>query len=800
MTGPRLSLILLALLPLSMYHRLSLAAGDTVHSDLLLRPVIDLDVDTFAPTIQSQHTWTCLLFYDRFVQDNNLDKLMSSLQERFATSMDVGFAKLDIRRHSAYRQAYDEQEEELPQIENFYKDFLEHATDLTTLSHVSFLNWPGDLYFPPKLVLMKGDNYNVYATVPNINQWYAHVELQLDIATQWLETALQDVHDNPKTMAQVMSPIQREVQRAKNYHRHDINSFPGLEEYMYQFHKESDSTQNLSSSPHRYQNWTKRSYSDSLAWLEQFAVVVHRYLSWVDGYENLWDEERRKREDEQCQFGIHLDTLNQQLRMLVDNMFDNKQDRGPRKRRVPVILKGYLDDFIFGYGRSPTSLRWYLQHELKDKLGNTPAERRVARKITDPNSFELIKRLRQYMKVYEVISLDEDTYKDALARLVSEWHNLVGQFHGNLQQSYLQYLEKQRGVGTSNHHKTIQVLDMNEPGNHVLLTNYTAFHQTYTQPRIPVLLENVNMTTQQYTLEYLQDVCGAMDVTNNVYHEATSGGRWGALERFELPDELLNDARLDGSDWDSDGADRSLTLQQYLVLSEHLDHLSLHDVSLPMHCARILHDETLNDPAPLQKFRLPTVAAGYDLLQRLPLYGSARSGPSLLIEKKGSKSKLNINRAATGYFMYLISGRKRWMVAHPSERVFLYEDLNNDAVVLPDVLAMDMDPERFHQMYPLLNRVENMYEVIQEPGQLMYIPPNSPHAVVNLEDTIGVALNLVSLDAFADHLHNQIHADRDFAEVDLALRYWLFDDDAELPIERSSDDFLYTSFAHYKGQ
>jgi len=106
--------------------------------------------------------------------------------------------------------------------------------------------------------------------------------------------------------------------------------------------------------------------------------------------------------------------------------------------------------------------------------------------------------------------------------------------------------------------------------------------------------------------------------------------------------------------------------------------------------------------------------------------------------------------------------------------------------------------EFLSKRFPLLHRVENIYEVIQEPGQLIYIPPDSPHAVENLEDIVGIALNLVPRDAFSRHLHDQIHNDREFGYSELAMKYMLFEENASNTMP--TKDPLYMTFAEYKGQ
>ena len=63
---------------------------------------------------------------------------------------------------------------------------------------------------------------------------------------------------------------------------------------------------------------------------------------------------------------------------------------------------------------------------------------------------------------------------------------------------------------------------------------------------------------------------------------------------------------------------------------------------------------------------------------------------------------------------------------------------------------------------------------------------------------MGVALNLSPQDAFVRHLHDQIHSVRKFGYTELALKYWLFEDNADTPMK--SKDPLYMTFAEYKAQ
>jgi hypothetical protein len=337
---------------------------------------------------------------------------------------------------------------------------------------------------------------------------------------------------------------------------------------------------------------------------------------------------------------------------------------------------------------------------------------------------------------------------------------------------------------------------MEDPSNFQLLTDYDEFHKRYTIPATPVILSNVSMTDHPYTLDYLAEQCGAMDVTSCVKVSNPVGKKsanaWGGLDDYQLDKSLMNPERM------ANEYNRDLTLQQFVSLSQKLDTIYIHDCDLPDNCASILHEETLYDEH--QKFRIPSVLASWDLFHRVPLYGYSSAWPSLFIGKKGSNSKIHVDSGASGFFMYLVSGRKRWIIAKPSERPFLYENIDQKSMIA-DVLGIDKSEvanEFLSKRFPLLHRVEDMYEVIQQPGQLIYIPPDSPHAVENLDDIIGISLNLVPRDAFPRHLHDQIHCDQEFGYSELAMKYMLFEDNADYPM--TTKDPLYMTFAEYKGQ
>lgn len=467
---------------------------------------------------------------------------------------------------------------------------------------------------------------------------------------------------------------------------------------------------------------------------------------------------------------------------------DQKKDAVPN-------LNAYFDEMVFGYGRTPSSLDVYLREHVIKKLGPDAAARREARKVANATDFAMFVRMREYMKIVEETNSDGDLYLYSLMTLTVEWHNILVEFQGNLTQNYLEYLTEQP-IASNNFSKLdIEVLDMENPDDFDLLTNYDEFHKRYTLRGIPVVLDKVNMTNRPYTKEYLIEQCSTADVTddltvsNPVGEKSTDG--WGGLDEYTLHDNLLNDEREKDNN-------RDLTLEQFILLTKKIDNIYLHDYSLPDNCDKILYEETLYGEH--QKYRIPSIVASFDLFQRVTYSRYARSWPSLFLGKKGSNSKLHVDSGATGFFMYLVSGRKRWIISSPSERPFLYESILKKGMAA-DVLGIDKSDEVnefLSERFPLLHRAENTYEVIQEPGQLIYIPPDSPHAVENLEDIVGIALNLGPRDVLTRYLHDRIHLTRRFGDFELALKYLLFEDNADSPMP--TKDRLYMTYAEYRDQ
>jgi len=540
--------------------------------------------------------------------------------------------------------------------------------------------------------------------------------------------------------------------------------------------------------------------------MEYLSDLTDIYLAWADSYENLWDEERRAREDERTNYGTHLQTMTSQLR---DTLFSAFEDLEILPEAfsimtfddIPVLLQDYFEDMLFGFGRSRKSLQAYLEKNVYPK---------TAEQAKDVALFE---RIREYMETREEVGRHEP-YSLFFRSITIKFYAILAEFHNNLSRDYLKYFKTHPEEKSDRYNfAKMDRIDMKDPENFALLSDYEEFQRRYVSQRTPFILSNVDMTQPyNYTLDLLVEKCGFVDVTKKVRESMFLGDKsvkgWGGLKKFEIPRDIMTQRRNTAKDtWDE-----KMSLEQFVELAKHFDNIYLHDCGLKTKCTSLFWEQSPYDPPEKQFFRIPSVIGRYDLLQKLPYSDFQNSWPSLFIGRKGSNSKLHVDSGATGFWMFLVSGRKRWVVYDEAERPYLYERIEQ-ASYMADVLALNatqdekdrtMIHDYFDATYPLLNRASaegRGYEIIQEPGDLVYIPPGSPHAVENLEDIVGISFNQVPLAGVTNHLFSMIHDKRNFAAVEIILRYIMSEPERGFSlIESNKNDPLFTTFGEYMAQ
>ncbi|ESO86531.1 hypothetical protein LOTGIDRAFT_128855, partial [Lottia gigantea] len=80
-----------------------------------------------------------------------------------------------------------------------------------------------------------------------------------------------------------------------------------------------------------------------------------------------------------------------------------------------------------------------------------------------------------------------------------------------------------------------------------------------------------------------------------------------------------------------------------------------------------------------------------------------------------------------------ICGRKKWIFFAPGEEEKLRDKFGN--------LIYDVTQPINHEKYNLASQIQSRYEIIQEAGEVIFVPSGWHHQVINLEDTISINHN-----------------------------------------------------------
>jgi Cupin-like domain len=574
-----------------------------------------------------------------------------------------------------------------------------------------------------------------------------------------------------------------------------------------------------------------------------FGYLLLRYSSWAESYEVLWNSARRRAADEELNYQHYLDEMNERVyELLVEN-----EDIIPRQRRRrqrndedededkdkgededgdeindDLDLRQCFADLVFGFGRSASNLKDYIEAQILDVYGHNMTSIHDMQDNDhavdeDGNDIpiELFVRIRQVMVAMQHGD-DDEAFQNYMSALNFGLRDILAEFHENISRHYVNYRNKKRAsmdtaaaldeASTPFNLKTPDVIDMSDPANAELLSDYAEFERRYTARGKPVVLSNVKLFLPEDTdmIEYLWEKCRHVNVGSNLKTTSKIGGHESNTvnighTRFQLPRFLMNAQRRASTD---EHSRYGITFDQFQSLQEVIDDLYLFDYHPKGHCDQLFYDNTPYDKK--QKMQLPYVIGGYDLAQRVA-YQDTQEHPVLFVGKKGTNTKLHVDGQEEGFIMYLVSGRKRWMIYDDAEHPLLYERLLDNSFV-PDSLALNKsENERryFDERFPLLRHVAEQgaaYEFIQEPGQIVYLASGLAHAVENMEDSVGVSINFVLRAGVFRSMHHMIHVNADYSQLDMVLRHLLFEQsgrDSEFAEHR---DPLYTTMAEYWSQ
>lgn len=271
---------------------------------------------------------------------------------------------------------------------------------------------------------------------------------------------------------------------------------------------------------------------------------------------------------------------------------------------------------------------------------------------------------------------------------------------------------------------------------HVDDLTVTEFINEYAKKRKPVIIQGLDLFKRAWTREHISAKCGRKRPEYN--EKDITAQTWGGL--VTVPERVRLDKFLDSF------ATNKTRRRWYL-----------HDWSLPRYCPEIIGEP------PFDEFKYPRYFAG-DYFQRIPFVGYQHTWPSLFVGANNTESRLHIDSGGTGFWMYLIEGKKEWRFYDRLEKHLLYAN--------PFGPNFYFDPfELDYARHPLAKRT-NMYRNFQHPGELVFIPAGCPHAVRNHDDIIGISMNFVDVSneflykweaLFSDDLRDyELYASSDF--------------------------------------
>ena len=145
-------------------------------------------------------------------------------------------------------------------------------------------------------------------------------------------------------------------------------------------------------------------------------------------------------------------------------------------------------------------------------------------------------------------------------------------------------------------------------------------------------------------------------------------------------------------------------------------------------------------PTVLDCVRLPRYFAHCYLLRTMRAHRFSHAWPTLFLGARGTRSTLHLDQWHGHFWMYCLFGCKRWTLFHPDDIPLLYPDWSHGGVHprFPSLYELQARPDR----YPLFRKARRR-EVIIHPGEVLFVPGGTPHAVENLTDCLAVAGNFV---------------------------------------------------------
>ena len=149
-------------------------------------------------------------------------------------------------------------------------------------------------------------------------------------------------------------------------------------------------------------------------------------------------------------------------------------------------------------------------------------------------------------------------------------------------------------------------------------------------------------------------------------------------------------------------------------------------------------DLALPTPGTVDSFRMPVYFA-HDLLQLCPEGSLYRNTwPSLFVGGAGTRSGLHVDSFGSHFWMLLLEGRKQWVFFDRQDMCLLHPSypFSFDPVF----------PEEAEKLAAAAGALS--WEVVLQPGELLFVPAGAPHSVRNLDATVAISGNYVDMSNF----------------------------------------------------
>ena len=297
----------------------------------------------------------------------------------------------------------------------------------------------------------------------------------------------------------------------------------------------------------------------------------------------------------------------------------------------------------------------------------------------------------------------ESSYRLALSHVVLET------IRHNLNELYKRNKEKFK-LWTGNIKKTFTSVDI-VPYDRL---SYEHFFREYALKRKPVVIKglaNVMARGKTFNLQYLKSACSSMKVKKKS-HKADDVQNWAGLIEFG-----------------------DTTVGKFVDdIAQNITY-NAENGSVPY-----IFDEGLADypgcPQLLKDLTIPKYFT--QDIGRMMENHRYKTHPSLFVGPKDSSCGLHVDSSSSNFWQALFTGKKKW---------YFYPFEDGDAQILlhdsPFFSSFRVDPHSAPpEDQPLFKFAqENRVEVVVEPGDIIFVPSDTPHAVRNLEDIFAISHN-----------------------------------------------------------